>query len=177
MAESEVRRLIEYLANQVRRGYTILTWNGLGFDFRILAEEPGMRGKCCGLALAHVDMMFHVLCRLGFGVGLESAAKGLGLGTKTTGVSGSLIPQLWSEGRHEEVLQYAANDARMTLAVAEASEKRGHFCWLTCSGRKRFLSLSNGWLPVRSALRLPLVKTVPKLETWSRSRFTAWLQT
>jgi hypothetical protein len=49
-------------------------------------------------------MIFDVLCRLGFGVGLESAAKGLGVGTKPTGVSGSLIPQLWNEDRHEEVL-------------------------------------------------------------------------
>ncbi len=177
MAQSEVRRLVEYLARQVQRGYTILTWNGLGFDFRILAEESGMRRECCGLAVAHVDMMFHVLCRLGFGVGLESAAKALRLGTKMTGVSGLMIPQLWSEGRHEEVLQYLTNDAKMTLAVAEACEKRGHFCWLTCSGRRRFLSLSNGWLLVRSALKLPPAKALPKSGAWSRNRFTAWLPT
>jgi hypothetical protein len=104
MVESEVRRLVRYLATQVQRGYTILTWNGLGFDFRILAEESGFSRECGDLAVEHVDMMFYVLCRLGFGVGLESAAKGLGVGTKPTGVSGSLIPQLWNEDRHEEVL-------------------------------------------------------------------------
>ena len=177
MAESEVRRLVRYLATQVQRGYTILTWNGLGFDFRILAEESGLSRECCDLAVEHVDMMFHVLCRLGFGVALESGAKGLGVGTKRAGVSGCLIPQLWKEGRHEEVLDYVANDAKLTLAVAEACEKRGHFCWLTGSGRRRFLSLSNGWLVVRSAMKLPPTRNSPKSGVWSRSRFMAWLPT
>jgi len=177
MAESEVRRLVRYLATQVQRGYTILTWNGLGFDFRILAEESGLSKECCDLAVEHVDMMFHVLCRLGFGVALGSAAKGLGVGIKPAGVSGSLIPQLWNEGRQEEVLQYVANDAKLTLAVAEACEKRGHLCWLTRSGRRRFLSLPNGWLFVRSAMKLSLAKALPKNGAWSRNGFTAWLPT
>ena len=30
---------MQYLATQVENGYTIVTWNGLGFDFDILAEE------------------------------------------------------------------------------------------------------------------------------------------
>jgi hypothetical protein len=49
----------------VRARYTIVTWNGTGFDFDILAEESGMLAECKGLAVNHVDMMFHVLCRLG----------------------------------------------------------------------------------------------------------------
>lgn len=177
MAESEVRRLVRYLAKQAQLGYTILTWNGLGFDFRILAEESGLSRECCDLAVDHVDMMFHVLCRLGFAVGLESAAKGLGVRTKPRGVSGSLMPQLWNENRHEEVLQYVANDAKITLAVADACEKRGHLCWITRSGRRRFLSLHNGLLLVRSALNLPPANGLPKKSAWSRSRFTAWLPT
>ena len=177
MTESEIRLLVEYLAAQVQRGYTILTWNGLGFDFRILAEESGLSRECGDLAVEHVDMMFHVLCRLGFGVALESAAKGLGVGTKPAGVSGSLIPQLWNQGRYQELLHYVANDAKLTLAVAEACEKRGHFCWLASSGRRRFLSLSNGWRVVRSAMKLPPTNAVPKSWAWSRNRFTAWLPT
>ena len=42
MSQQEAAGLVEYLAAQVEHGYTIVTWNGLGFDFDILAEESGM---------------------------------------------------------------------------------------------------------------------------------------
>ena len=60
MCQQEAVKLVEYLANQVRHGYTIVTWNGVGFDFDILAEESGMFVECRRLARDHVDMMFHV---------------------------------------------------------------------------------------------------------------------
>ena len=31
---------------QSRQGYTIVTWNGLGFDFEVLAEESGLNTEC-----------------------------------------------------------------------------------------------------------------------------------
>ena len=77
MTVAEARALVKYLSKQVTAGYTILTWNGIRFDFDILAEESGMHAKCKLLALGHVDMMFHVLCQLGFGVSLNAAARGM----------------------------------------------------------------------------------------------------
>ena len=62
--------LVDFLSEQVRRGYTIVTWNGVGFDFDVLAEESGKLNECRRLALNHVDMMFHVLCQIGHGIGL-----------------------------------------------------------------------------------------------------------
>lgn len=64
MRRHEVQGLVNYLEKEVECGYTIVTWNGLGFDFDILAEESGMLEKCRRLANNHVDMMFHALCRL-----------------------------------------------------------------------------------------------------------------
>ena len=87
----------------------------LGFDFDILAEESGMLEECRDLAVSHVDMMFHVFCQLGYGVGLDAAARGMELAGKSKGMSGVLAPVLWAEGRREEVLEYVAQDVRTTL--------------------------------------------------------------
>jgi len=56
----EAATLVRYLEDQVAHGYGVLTWNGLGFDFVVLAEESGMLQECRALALSHVDMMSHV---------------------------------------------------------------------------------------------------------------------
>ena len=42
MNQQQSRQLARYLTSKVEQGYTILTWNGLGFDFDILAEESRM---------------------------------------------------------------------------------------------------------------------------------------
>src|SRR5262245_5516537 len=70
MSTVEARNLVNYLRKHVTMGFTIVTWNGIGFDFDILAEESGLYEQCKSLALGHVDMMFHMLCYLGFGISL-----------------------------------------------------------------------------------------------------------
>ena len=122
MSRDEAAALVRYLEDQAAQGYALLTWNGLGFDLDVLAEESQMLAKYRKLALAHVDMMFHAFCRLGHGVGLDAAAKGMGLAGKTKGMSGELAPVLWAEGRREEVLKYVAQDVRTTLDLATACE-------------------------------------------------------
>ena len=82
MNPQEASGLVRYLATQVGLGYTVVTWNGVGFDFNVLAEESGMSAECRQLALGHVDMMFHVFCELGYGVGLDPAARGMGIAGK-----------------------------------------------------------------------------------------------
>ena len=154
MNRQEVMRLVNYLARQVNRGYTIVTWNGVGFDFDILAEESGMLQKCICLAGDHVDMMFHVLCKLGYAISLDSAAKGMDLVGKKAGMTGAQVPRFWAQGR-EEVLEYVAHDAQITLEIAQICESQGYIRWITRSGKRRELSLSEGWLPVSRAERLP----------------------
>jgi hypothetical protein len=41
MKKHELTSLVEYLKVRHKEGYNILTWNGLKFDFDILAEESG----------------------------------------------------------------------------------------------------------------------------------------
>ena len=175
MSQQEVAEVVEYLANQVRHGYTIVTWNGVGFDFDVLAEESGLLDECRTLARGHVDMMFHVVCQLGFGVSLDSAAMGMGISGKHKGLSGAVIPRLWAEGKHQEVLDYVAQDVRMTLELAKTCEACGRFRWVTRSGSRREMPLPKSWLSVKSAAKLPEPNTSWMSNQWSRTAFTAWM--
>src|ERR1051325_2105972 len=74
MTQLDVQQLVAYLTIMATQGYTVLTWNGAGFDFDVLAEESGDHAECRACAHDHVDMMFHLVCQMGFGVKLQSAA-------------------------------------------------------------------------------------------------------
>ena len=176
MSQQEAAGLVEYLAAQVGCGYTIVTWNGLGFDFDILAEESNLLEDCRRLAICHVDMMFHVLCNLGYAVGLDATAKGMGLAGKPEGMTGALAPVLWAEGKREEVLRYVAQDVRTTLEVATTCEANGAMRWIARSGNLRTMPLPKGWLTVEVALELPLPDTSWMSVPWPRKKFTEWLQ-
>ena len=175
MTRDEAAALVHYLEARTREGYTILTWNGLGFDFDIVSEESNLLDTCRKLAANHVDMMFHVFCELGHAVGLDAAAKGMGLAGKTQGVKGADAPVLWAAGKREEVLRYVAQDVTTTLDLARACESCGELRWVARSGRLRCMALGEGWLTVGEALGLPLPDTSWMSEPWPRERFTGWI--
>ena len=58
MNEDDLGKLIDYLELAVANGNRLVTWNGLGFDFNILAEESGEWERCRTLAANHTDIMF-----------------------------------------------------------------------------------------------------------------------
>jgi hypothetical protein len=176
MSRQETKGLVQYLVAQLAAGYTLVTWNGLGFDLDILAEESGARSECQALASNHVDLMFHVLCVKGFPVALDRAAMALKIPGKPTGMSGMLAPQLWATGRHQEVLEYVAQDVRITLQVAELCEERRRFAWVTRKRAVSSMALPNGWLTVDQALRLPEPDTSWMSSPIPRTRFSNWLE-
>ena len=167
--------MVNYLARQVQRGYTIVSWNGVGFAFDILAEESGMLKECQRLAGEHIDMMFYAVCVLGYGIGLDAAARGMKLQGKAEGICGALAPVLWAGGGWREVLEYVARDVRVTLGLAQACEASGCLRWITRNGLRREMPLRHGWLTVRAAARLPDADTRGIGSQWSRRRFVDWL--
>lgn len=175
MEREGAQALVHALQGRVRAGFTILGWNSLSFDFDILAEESGMHDECAELALNHVDMMFDFFCRRGHVLGLDKAAKGMGLPGKTEGMHGDLVPAMWAAGRYEEVLDYVAQDVRTTLDLALAVEHSGELCWTSNSGRPNVCPVPGGWLTVREALALPEPGTSWMTDPWPRSHFTSWL--
>lgn len=146
MSELDCRRLVEYLAAQEEHGYQIVTWNGLAFDFDVLAEETGsatMAAKVADLALGHVDIGFAMLCDKGYMVALDTAARALGLSGKTAGMSGAKAPVMWAGNRasQERVLEYVGQDARVTVKVYQAIASRGKLEWTSSSGRTAWWSV------------------------------------
>jgi hypothetical protein len=175
MSQAEVRSMIEQFAAWADDGYTLLSWNGLGFDFNVLAEESDLAEQCARIALSHVDMMFHVVCELGYPVGLGKAAEGLGLPGKSAGITGSDAPLMWAQGRCEDVLEYNVQDARLALAIALEAERRGELLWITRRGSTGRMPLKHGWRSVQEALKTPLPDTSWMSDPPTREEFTSWL--
>jgi hypothetical protein len=175
MSQSDAHGLVQYLVQMASEGYKILTWNGLGFDFDILAEESSAVAACRECALNHVDMMFHVFCALAYPIALEKAAQGMGLPGKPAGMSGVRAPRLWAEGQFKTVLDYVAQDVRIALQVAQAAEKRRALEWITRKGTRSSMPLKSGWLTVTEALRLPVPDTSWMSTPIPRRDYTAWL--
>lgn len=175
MSQADARGLAEYLSKMAADGFAILTWNGLAFDFDILAEESGAAAICAECALGHVDMIFHAFCCLGYPIGLEKAAQGMGLAGKPPGMSGALAPKLWAQGRFQQVLEYVAQDARTAMQLAETCEAQRKLQWITRRGTKSSMPLTHGWLTVREAMKMPPPDTSWMSSPMRRSDFTAWL--
>lgn len=175
MTAEECTELVEYLNSAVQSGYTVLTWNGLAFDFDVLAEESGRPVMCKQLAMDHVDMMFHIFCHKGYPLALDNAAKGMRLPGKPPGMSGELAPIYWQQGLRKQVLDYVAQDARTTLDLAHAIQTQGELRWTSKRGSPQFLPVTAGWLTVRQALHLPEPDTSWMSRPMSRRRFIDWI--
>ncbi len=170
MIQHEAATLVSGLMGVIGRGYTIVTWNGLSFDFNVLAEESGMYEECVELALNHVDMMFIVVTLRGHYLGLDKAAKGMGIqgklkqvtlndGTTLKDMTGGKAPSLWREGQYQAVLDYLADDVRSTLELAQAIESQKYIKWTAQSGNKQKLDIPKLYT-VKECLELP--EFIPK---------------
>jgi hypothetical protein len=183
MSFEDCRRIVYNLAMHHLAGYKIVTWNGLGFDFDVLAEEcsAGLAGPLYktairNMALASVDLGFLMVCQMGFMIGLESCAKGLGLEGKMNGLSGDLAPILWTGGgktitdeqrqaidvlnvnpgtkdAQELVLKYVQQDARTTGLVYEELIRQGEVTWTTRAGMRS----KRAWAPRMGDDGLPII--------------------
>ena len=125
LSVGEARTMVWGLRQYMDDGATLVTWNGLGFDFQVLAQEcqsQEFTRLVAEMALAHIDVAFNMLCDKGYMIGLSAAAKGLKLSGKLKGMSGALAPVLWTkpdrELTPEELL--AIHDLRVEPGTVEA---------------------------------------------------------
>lgn len=175
MARNELRQLVGDLVAAVDRGFTLLTWNGTGFDFDILAEESGMIDECRTLAANHVDMMFHLFCVKGYPLALRTACIGSGTTAKSEGMDGAKAVQMWHAGARQEVIDYCVRDVQATLELANATERKRRLTWRSRAGNLQFLPIPSGWKTVEDALRIPEPDTSWMTHPLTRSEFTDWL--
>ena len=67
-----------FLQARAQDGYTIVTWNGLGRHFDMLADQSGCSDLVTALALDHVDMRLQLFLELGRCIELSEAARAVG---------------------------------------------------------------------------------------------------
>lgn len=159
MTKEQCGKLVNYLQEQLSGEYIPLTWNGLKFDFDILAEESGLVIECSELALSSIDMMFQFFMTKGYPIGISAVAKGLGLEGKTEGMHGDLAPVMWAENLESrlKVLEYVGQDSRLALQIAEKIIEKGYFNWIAKSGKTNFWFLAGKrWLTVKECLHLSI---------------------
>jgi len=175
-----------YYANH---GYQIVTWNGLGFDFPLLAKECNwlFTSTIKALAANHIDIGFQMLCEKGFMCGLNAAAKGMKLSGKTEGMHGDLAPAMWKESREaqDKILEYVIQDSRTTGEVYQAIvDQGGSLVWITKKGyptRRAWFPTLRGnqygvrLLKVAEAMELSLPDTSWMDDPWPREKFSGWL--
>lgn len=155
--------------------YDIVSWNGLAFDFDVMAEESQMKQECVDLALNHYDIMFQFFCENGFPVGINNVAKGCNLPEKLEGMHGDLAPKMWADGHYQEVIDYNIQDSRMALNIANYLEKEKYLYWITKAGLRKVR-------PFRKLLTVDECKGLPKPDnSWmtnppKREDYLAWLK-
>jgi hypothetical protein len=174
LSREAAQNLVRYLLQARASGHTIVTWNGAGFDFRVLAWASGLLEECVGLSWWQVDMMFWVHCLRGFSIGLARAAEAVGSG-KTPGLSGTDAPRLWAEGQYEQVKEYAAQDVRALAAVYEAAMHTRSLRWINTRGGVS--EVRGQLLSVRESYRLPPPDTSwMRRAPWPREKFVGWMR-
>lgn len=187
LAREGATRILDELIAADDRGDTIVTWNGAGFDFRLLADETGRHADCARLARHSVDMMFQILCERGHPLALDTALGGMGLPSKvhtvtladgrTVEVDGRLAPQLWQAGEHEAVMIYCGGDVAGTLALALACRDRKRLTWISRAGKTNHMKLGPRWLTVDECLALPRPDTSWMTNPLRPEDVVAWMTT
>lgn len=177
--------LVDDLSAVAASGATIVTWNGCGFDFRVLAEASGRVADCARLALDHVDLMLMVTFEKGWLLGLQKALVGAGLtgkrrevrlrdGRVVPDMDGSRAPALWAAGEREAVLDYLAEDVRQLRLLADAVVRRRRIAWTSDRGKPQSVRVPR-LLTVRECFALPVPDTSWMSKPPRRERFVDWM--
>ena len=197
MSPDECAGMLADLDALVAQGYTIFTWNGLSFDWRVLHAEladPVLQARVREHAFSHCDMMFQFFCDRGYPLGLDAVAKGMGMAGKMEGMDGSLAPILWTgsqedltqrnlfrwanmslEERRRVVIEYLEQDALTTCKVAERAGMLHRWNWTSRSNRPQVYNISR-WMTVREAMQIPLPDTSWMSRPMTRKNFYSWAE-
>jgi len=177
--------IVDALASAVEQGFTIVSWNGLGFDFPLLALESGLRRQCVQLALDSIDMMFQLVCVNGYMLSLDTALAGTRLQGKIhtvrlndgheAPIGGREAPSLWRAGEYQAVMQYCAGDVRQTLSLALECQRRHCLAWTSRRGKPARMDVGRRWLTVRECMALPEPDTSWMPDPVKRQSFVSWM--
>lgn len=184
LSKDQCRKLVQTLMEYVSSGYTLLTWNGCNFDFRVLAQESGMISECGRLALNHVDLMLMVTFTKGWLLGLDKALSGAGISGKvkevrlsngeSVAIRGALVPGLWAKREFEAVLTYLGTDVTQTLKLGKTIQTTHTIRWVSSAGKPQSVSVPR-LLTVKECFGLPLPDTSWMTKPPKRETFVDWI--
>ncbi len=174
LTAEDAQLFLVFLSSKMNAGYHIVSWNGAGYDFRVLAQVSHKYELCQQLALDHFDPMLQFLCLYQFPVGLDATARAMKTGAKTEGIYGADAPTLWQQHQYEKVITYVKNDALITLQTVEAIVKRKHIKWFKKKGGVSFRRMPQ-LLTVRESLQLPYEEPLFWAHPLTPQKLTGWL--
>lgn len=173
LTKTEAEGLVRDLAALADDGTQLVTWNGAGFDFRVLAHESGLWEECARLARDHIDIMFHFFCAQGYPVALGAVGEPLGL-EKAAGMDGSEAPAAWKRGEHDRVKEYLAGDVSMLAEIHVALRHDRGLSWITRRGYEKRWTAPRP-LTVEEAMQLPEPDTSWMDDPMSRNELIGWI--
>lgn len=144
MTPRDIAGVVEYLYALHIAGVTVVTFNGAGFDFRVVAahleHDADALEKVKVLARQHVDLMFEFACRHGYYASMNSFSEGCGL-TQKTGKGCDAI-EAWSGetatlASRDGVLAYCANDVKCLAELYRHIVANGEAHRMTKAGNRR----------------------------------------
>ena len=184
MGKRTCRKLVKDIVKKYDEGFIPFTWNGLSFDFKLLAIHSEMWTECGLLALNHIDPMFEIVCRKGHMLGLDKVLIGCGLESKLHTVklndntafkemNGSHAPRLWRTGNYWAVKDYLTMDVMQPLKLAKYIERTKEIQWTSNSGKLNKMKLE--LLTVKQCLKLDRPDVSWMSNPVKRESFYSWI--
>lgn len=187
MQQEEAMRLVEFILTMNDKGYIPFAHNGVGFDFRLLANASGMVKECAYLAMNSYDTMLEVMFRKGYPVSLQAIADGFGVKGKIKQVTlssgeileemhGSKAPDMWEAREFAAVKAYLEGDVELPLRLYDMISGEGVIKWL--SRKEKLMSVNiDGFSLVKDLFKIPVPDTswaaVGRLPT--RESIISWM--
>lgn len=179
MSQDDLIEMIRLLEKAHNEGHDIITWNGAGFDFRVLYDE--MEGNddsqsiVAALAANHLDVMFQVLCLKGYPVGMEACSKEM-LGKSKVGMHGDEAVAEWAKGiqERERVIKYVQGDADLTVETGAKIKELSQVKWITRAGKLSVVKIPF-LVPVRDCLNFPKPDTSWMTNPIDRDDIISWI--
>ena len=138
MSQASLLELLQYLHEQNACGYAPLSWNGSGFDFRVLYMLLNKSQLAKELCQCHVDLCFNVFVHKGFPVKLASVALAFGCANKTD--TGANAPELWAQGDDKSclhVINYCQQDVVVLASVMSCIMSSKSVQWISKAGKRQ----------------------------------------
>jgi len=185
LTAAQAGEMLDDLQQLAADGYTLLTWNGCKFDFRVVGEESGRWEDAARLAAGHIDLMLMFTFKQGHFLGLDKALKGAGIqGKKKTvtlnsgeqmhGMDGARAPHMWRDGEYDAVLSYLRDDVLQPIELARIIEKTQAIRWTSRSGRRQAAPFDRLY-SVQECFAFPEPDTSWMRNPPSRGNFIEWM--